>query len=66
MQERGASDGKKQITTDTEIVQTEILKRKYSGRFSEKTEYLRRKVTIPFEVPKPVRGELLLGLNVKF
>ncbi|KAF2367356.1 Zinc finger PHD-finger, partial [Trinorchestia longiramus] len=55
MQEKGPSDGKRHITTDTEIVQTEVLKRKYSGRFSEKTEYLRRKVTIPLDVPKPVR-----------
>lgn len=57
MQEKGPSDGKKQITTDAEIIQTEILKRKYSGRFNERTEYLRRKVTIPFDVPKPVRGK---------
>lgn len=57
MQEKGPSDGKRHITTETEIVQTEVLKRKFSGRFNEKTEYLRRKVIIPFEVPKPVRGE---------
>ncbi|KAK7079315.1 hypothetical protein SK128_021119 [Halocaridina rubra] len=55
MQEKGPGDGRKQITTDVEIVQTEILKRKHFGRFLEKTEYLRRKVTIPFDVPKPVR-----------
>ncbi|XP_069982461.1 nucleosome-remodeling factor subunit NURF301 isoform X1 [Penaeus vannamei] len=55
MQEKGPGDGRKQITTDMEIIQTEILKRKHSGRFLEKTEYLRRKVTIPFDVPKPVR-----------
>lgn len=57
MQEKGPGDGRKQITTDVEIIQTEILKRKYAGRFLEKTSYLRRKVTIPFDVPKPVRGE---------
>lgn len=57
MQEKGPGDGRKQITTDVEIVQTEILKRKHSGRFLEKTSYLRRKVTIPFDVPKPVRGK---------
>ncbi|XP_066966214.1 nucleosome-remodeling factor subunit NURF301 isoform X1 [Macrobrachium rosenbergii] len=55
MQEKGPGDGRKQITTDMEIVQTEILKRKHYSRFLEKTEYLRRKVTIPFDVPKPVR-----------
>ncbi|KAK8737064.1 hypothetical protein OTU49_004783, partial [Cherax quadricarinatus] len=55
MQEKGPGDGRKQITTEMEIVQTEILKRKHSGRFLEKTSYLRRKVIIPFDVPKPVR-----------
>ena len=58
MQEKGPGDGRKQITTDIEIVQTEILKRKHFGRYLERTEYLRRKVTIPFDVPKPVRGKL--------
>ena len=57
MQEKGPGDGRKQITTDMEIIQTEILKRKHAGRFLEKTSYLRRKVIIPFDVPKPVRGE---------
>ncbi|KAK4328159.1 hypothetical protein Pmani_001432 [Petrolisthes manimaculis] len=55
MQEKGPGDGRKQITTDMEIIQTEILKRKHAGRFLEKTTYLRRKVIIPFDVPKPVR-----------
>lgn len=52
-----SSDGKHQITTETEIVSLEILKHKIIGRFSEKTQYLRRKVVIPLEVPKMVRGE---------
>ncbi|XP_045626029.2 nucleosome-remodeling factor subunit NURF301 isoform X1 [Procambarus clarkii] len=55
MQEKGPGDGRKQITTEMEIIQTEILKRKHSGRFLEKTSYLRRKVIIPFDVPKPIR-----------
>ncbi|XP_071513894.1 nucleosome-remodeling factor subunit NURF301 [Panulirus ornatus] len=55
MQEKGPGDGRKQITTEMEIIQTEILKRKHSGRFLERTSYLRRKVIIPFDVPKPVR-----------
>lgn len=58
MQEKGPGDGRKQITTDMEIIQTEILKRKHTGRFLEKTSYLRRKVIIPFDVPKPVRGKV--------
>ncbi|KAB7494155.1 Nucleosome-remodeling factor subunit [Armadillidium nasatum] len=55
MHEKGPADGRKQITTDIEIIQTEILKRKITGRFLEKTNYLRRKVVIPLDVPKPVR-----------
>lgn len=62
MQEKGPGDGRKQITTDMEIIQTEILKRKHSGRFLEKTSYLRRKVIIPFDVPKPVRGDSFYAL----
>lgn len=34
----------------------EILKHRIVGRFSEKTEYLRRKVVIPLELPKTIRG----------
>lgn len=59
MQEKGPLDGRKQITSDSEIIQTEILKRKVSGRFYEKTEYLKRIVTIPLDMPKPVRGQCL-------
>ncbi|XP_055377092.1 nucleosome-remodeling factor subunit NURF301 isoform X2 [Condylostylus longicornis] len=50
-----SADGKHQITTETEIVTTELLKLKHCGRFLEKTQYLRRKVTIPLEVPKTIR-----------
>ena len=66
MSEKSPSDGRKQVTTDMEIVQTEILKRKSSGRFFEKTEYLRRKVTIPFDVPKPVRGKFFFSIITFF
>lgn len=34
----------------------EILKHRVVGRFSERTEYLRRKVVIPLELPKTIRG----------
>ncbi|XP_037046022.1 nucleosome-remodeling factor subunit NURF301 isoform X4 [Bradysia coprophila] len=49
------SDGKNQITTETEIMSQEILKYRHCGRFSEKTQYLRRKVVIPLELPKTIR-----------
>ncbi|KAF4525587.1 hypothetical protein B566_EDAN015525 [Ephemera danica] len=49
------NDGKNQITTDTEITTTEILKHRHLGQFLERTQYLRRKVVIPLELPKTVR-----------
>lgn len=48
-------DGKHQVTTETEIMSLEILKYRHCGRFSEKTQYLRRKVVIPLELPKTIR-----------
>jgi nucleosome-remodeling factor subunit BPTF len=48
-------DGKNQVTTDTEIVTTEILKHRNVGEFSEFTQYFRRRVVIPLELPKTVR-----------
>lgn len=51
-----SGDGKHQVTTDTEIVSLEILKHRVIGRFSDKIQYLRRKVVIPLEVPKTIRG----------
>lgn len=51
-----SSDGKHQITTETEILSLELLKHRHVGQFLEKTQYLRRKVVIPLELPKTVRG----------
>lgn len=51
-----STDGKHQITTDTEIMSLEILKHRHVGQFLDKTQYLRRKVVIPLELPKQVRG----------
>lgn len=51
------SDGKHQITTDTDIITMEMLKHRHIGRFLERTQYLRRKVVIPLELPKTVRGK---------
>lgn len=51
-----SSDGKHQITTDTEIMSLEILKHRQVGQFMDRTQYLRRKVVIPLELPKQVRG----------
>lgn len=39
-----SSDGKHQITTDTEIMSLEILKHRHVGQFMDRTQYLRRKV----------------------
>lgn len=52
-----SNDGKHQITTDTEIMSLEILKHRHVGQFMDKTQYLRRKVVIPLELPKQVRGK---------
>ncbi|XP_033322004.1 nucleosome-remodeling factor subunit NURF301 E(bx) isoform X1 [Megalopta genalis] len=50
-----STDGKHQITTDTEIMSLEILKHRHVGQFLDKTQYLRRKVVIPLELPKQIR-----------
>lgn len=49
------TDGKHQITTENEILNMEILKHRHVGKFMEQTQYLRRKVLIPLELPKAVR-----------
>ncbi|XP_017781455.1 PREDICTED: nucleosome-remodeling factor subunit NURF301 isoform X2 [Nicrophorus vespilloides] len=49
------ADGKHQITTETEILSLELLKHRHIGQFLEKSQYLRRKVVIPLELPKTVR-----------
>lgn len=54
-----STDGKHQITTETEILSLELLKHRHVGQFLEKTQYLRRKVVIPLELPKTVRGNIL-------
>ena len=50
-----SADGKSQLTTETEIVTTDILKHRHVGRFLEKTQYYQRRVVIPLDVPKTVR-----------
>lgn len=50
------NDGKHQVTTDTEIMSMEILKHRHLGQFMDRTQYLMRKVVIPLELPKTVRG----------
>ncbi|XP_055603868.1 nucleosome-remodeling factor subunit NURF301-like, partial [Uranotaenia lowii] len=49
------TDGKHQVTTESEIMSLEILKHRYAGVFNERMQYLRRKVVIPLELPKTVR-----------
>lgn len=48
-------DGKNQVTTETEIVTTELLKHRNIGLFMDVTQYFRRRVVIPLELPKTVR-----------
>ncbi|XP_073840777.1 nucleosome-remodeling factor subunit NURF301 E(bx) [Musca autumnalis] len=50
-----SADGKHQMNTETEIVTLELLKLKNSGRYGERTQYLRRKVVVPLEMPKTIR-----------
>lgn len=49
---------KREVTTETELVTTETLECRTSGQFNERTEYLIRKVVIPLDVPKQVRGNI--------
>lgn len=48
-------DGKNQVTTETEIVTTELLKHRNVGLFMDVTQYFRRRVVIPLELPKTIR-----------
>lgn len=48
-------DGKNQVTTETEIMSLELLKHRQVGMFMERTQYLRRKIVIPLELPKTIR-----------
>lgn len=41
----------------------EILKHRHVGQFMDKTQYLRRKVVIPLELPKQVRGTNIILNN---
>merc|ERR1719382_2090295 len=59
-----SSDGKNQVTTDHEIVTTEILKHRNVGRYLELTQYWQRKISIPLDQPRkqvdysPIRSGL--------
>lgn len=53
------NDGKYQETTESEISTMEILRHRITGRFSERTQYLRRKIVIPLEMPKTIRGKYI-------
>jgi len=58
------TDGKNQLTTDNEIVTTEILKHRNVGRYLELTQYWQRKISIPLDQPRkqvdysPIRSGL--------
>lgn len=48
---------KREVTTETELVTTETLECRTSGQFNEHTEYLIRRVVIPLDIPKQVKGK---------
>uniref|UniRef100_A0A1I8M9X2 Nucleosome-remodeling factor subunit NURF301 n=1 Tax=Musca domestica TaxID=7370 RepID=A0A1I8M9X2_MUSDO len=50
-----SADGKHQMNTETEIVTLELLRLRNFGRYGERTQYLRRKIVIPLEMPKTIR-----------
>lgn len=49
-------DARNQTTSETEIITTEVLEKRHLGIFSERTEYKIRKIVIPVETPKTIRG----------
>ena len=59
-----SNDGRNQVTTDDEIVTTEILKHRNVGRYLEQTQYYQRKISIPLDQPRkqvdysPIRSGL--------
>merc|ERR1719187_1465292 len=59
-----SADGKNQVTTDHEIVTSEILKHRNQGRYLENTQYFQRKISIPLDQPRkqvdysPIRSGL--------
>jgi len=50
-------EGKSQITTDMEIITSEILDHRIVGRFEEVIQYLRRRHIVPIDAPKTIRGK---------
>ena len=52
------------MTTDSEIVTTEILRHRNKGQFLQHTQYYQRRVTIPLDQPRkqvdysPIRSGL--------
>ncbi|CAG0922204.1 unnamed protein product [Notodromas monacha] len=55
------------MTDDNDIIRTEILDKRTSGEFNEKTQYLVRKVVIPVDTPKASVREIpsRLGLRTR-
>lgn len=58
------NNGKVVTNTDTGIVSTEILKHRICGRFSERIEYFRLTLVIPYGYadPQPSKGKIILTL----
>jgi hypothetical protein len=55
-------DGRNQITTDIEIITSEILDHRVVGRFMERVQYLRKKTVEPIDAPKTIRGKKYIYL----
>ncbi len=59
-----STDGKHYQSNESASTTTEILRHRHRGRFSEKTQYYKKTVTIPLDVPKntvevtPIRSGL--------
>jgi len=53
-------EGRNQVTTDTEIISTEILKQRIIGRFQERVQYLIKKMVVQIDAPKTIRGKEIL------
>ncbi len=51
------------MTTDMEIITSEILEHRVVGRFSETVQYLRRRHIVPIDAPKTIRGKHLVQLS---
>lgn len=57
--------GQNTITTEEEVVTTEVIKRRDVGSYGLRSEYLIRKIIVPLSMPEePKRGAyIILSIN---